>query len=260
MAAVLMTGWAKSGDRATLHAAAARTPPLWPDLGQLIWRCGRGWRSRLRAALKTAFPELYLWALVGRAAAIRSQTTMRERICLYEEACECVGSGALLEIGSYLGSTAVVLAEALRRRGGSPSVRVFCVDTWQNDAMGEGRWQTRAVFDANVKLWQHLIVPVVGYSRDVPVPAACDLIFIDGDHSYEGTRADVARFAPLVREGGRLVLHDHVYYHKTVAPVIGELLASGNWAIIRTVDNMIALRRNTTGPTPVAAVLEPHRD
>jgi predicted O-methyltransferase YrrM len=227
------------------------------QLGQLIWLCCGNWRERLRAALKTAFPELYLWALVGRAAEIHSQTTARERICLYEEAYACAGPGALLEIGSYVGATAVVLAEALRRRSASPQARVFCVDSWQNDAMGEGQWDTRAVFDANVKGWQRWIVPVVGYSRDVPVPAVCDLVFIDGDHSYEGTRADVTRFAPLVRDGGRLVMHDHVYYHSTVAPVIAELLASGEWAIVRTVGNIIAFRRSTTGATPVAAAIGP---
>jgi predicted O-methyltransferase YrrM len=35
-----------------------------------------------------------------------------------------------------------------------------------------------------------------------------DVLFIDGDHSYEGIRADFERYAPLVREGGIIALHD----------------------------------------------------
>jgi cephalosporin hydroxylase len=37
-----------------------------------------------------------------------------------------------------------------------------------------------------------------------------DLLFIDGDHSYEGVRADFAIYSPLVRPGGLIVLHDIV--------------------------------------------------
>jgi predicted O-methyltransferase YrrM len=35
-----------------------------------------------------------------------------------------------------------------------------------------------------------------------------DLLFVDGDHSYEGVKADFELYAPLVREGGLIVLHD----------------------------------------------------
>jgi predicted O-methyltransferase YrrM len=35
-----------------------------------------------------------------------------------------------------------------------------------------------------------------------------DALFIDGDHSYEGVRADFDRYAPLVRGGGIVALHD----------------------------------------------------
>jgi predicted O-methyltransferase YrrM len=35
-----------------------------------------------------------------------------------------------------------------------------------------------------------------------------DVLFIDGDHSYEGVRADFEQYAPLVRPGGIVALHD----------------------------------------------------
>ncbi len=35
-----------------------------------------------------------------------------------------------------------------------------------------------------------------------------DFLFIDGDHSYEGVRADFELYAPLVRQGGLIAFHD----------------------------------------------------
>jgi predicted O-methyltransferase YrrM len=37
-----------------------------------------------------------------------------------------------------------------------------------------------------------------------------DLLFIDGDHSYQGVKADFVNYSPLVRRGGLIVLHDIV--------------------------------------------------
>jgi predicted O-methyltransferase YrrM len=35
-----------------------------------------------------------------------------------------------------------------------------------------------------------------------------DLLFLDGDHSYDGVRADFENYAPLVRPGGLIAFHD----------------------------------------------------
>lgn len=35
-----------------------------------------------------------------------------------------------------------------------------------------------------------------------------DFLFIDGDHTYEGVRADFVQYAPLVRPGGLAAMHD----------------------------------------------------
>lgn len=38
--------------------------------------------------------------------------------------------------------------------------------------------------------------------------SAVDFLWIDGDHSYEGVRRDFELYAPLVRPGGMIALHD----------------------------------------------------
>jgi predicted O-methyltransferase YrrM len=35
-----------------------------------------------------------------------------------------------------------------------------------------------------------------------------DLLFIDGDHSYEGVKADFEMYSPFVRQGGMVAFHD----------------------------------------------------
>jgi predicted O-methyltransferase YrrM len=56
-----------------------------------------------------------------------------------------------------------------------------------------------------------------GSSHDAEVAAAVisaldgaplDLLFLDGDHSADGVRRDFDMYAPLVRPGGIIALHD----------------------------------------------------
>jgi predicted O-methyltransferase YrrM len=39
-------------------------------------------------------------------------------------------------------------------------------------------------------------------------PDGVDFLFIDGDHTYEGVKADFETYSPLVRKGGMIALHD----------------------------------------------------
>jgi predicted O-methyltransferase YrrM len=41
-----------------------------------------------------------------------------------------------------------------------------------------------------------------------------DMLFIDGDHTYEGVKADYELYAPLVREGGIIGFHDIRAHHR----------------------------------------------
>src|SRR2546423_1667256 len=97
-------------------------------------------------------------------------------------------SPVILEIGSYLGASACVMANALNGRG-----EVHCVDTWSNLAMSEGSRDTFAEFKANTAKFSALIKPVRAASRDAAAHFGkeIDLLFIDGDHSFEGCRDDL---------------------------------------------------------------------
>src|ERR1043165_9464058 len=106
-------------------------------------------RAQVISALKAAAPRRFLRLLIGEGAAIRSYTSAPELILLYDEATRCAQQGLFVEIGSHLGASSVVPAESLRRvqdREPLAGAKVYCIDTWRNDAMSEGSSDTFSQF------------------------------------------------------------------------------------------------------------------
>lgn len=141
-----------------------------------------------------------------RCLDIPTHMAISERMLLYRLALGLPRESRLLEIGSYLGASAAVLAAAAQTRGGY----VFCVDTWHNDAMSEGGRDTYGEFLQNTKPYSNWITPLRGQSTEIATTFAqtIDLLFIDGDHSYDGVIADLRCWLPKLRSGGWLVMHD----------------------------------------------------
>lgn len=81
-----------------------------------------------------------------------------------------------------------------------------------------------------------------------------DMVFIDGDHSYAGCRADILGYLPMIRSGGIVVVHDydkgsipesedgpHPRVWEGVNQAVDELLV-GHYELIARVDSLIAFR------------------
>jgi predicted O-methyltransferase YrrM len=153
--------------------------------------------------------------------------TKRERLQLYRLS---RSARRVLEIGSYLGASANCFAAAIRASG--QDGKVICVDTWTNETMPEGPRDTYAEFCRNTRDYARFIVPVRGLSAAVAdrVKAETefvDLLFIDGDHSYEGVLADWHAYGGMLRSGSVVVFHDWDWaegvqrvIHENVTPLI----------------------------------------
>lgn len=116
-----------------------------------------------------------------------------------------------LEIGTRDGDSLRVVLE----ENGGTLHSVWVSDMWGNDYGGSGRGSHQHIdqllddfnFDGRR-------VFLDGNSRDtipalVPEKAdAFDLVLVDGDHSYEGGKADLQNVWPLVKPGGAVVFHD----------------------------------------------------
>jgi predicted O-methyltransferase YrrM len=145
---------------------------------------------------------------LSNAFACVSHLTIRERIKLFE-----LGQhGKLIaEIGSYVGASACCFGAALLE---NKDGKIFCIDTWNNDSMTEGYRDTWAEFCLNTKKYSKFIVPVRGISVQVAnevcqYTSKLDLLFIDGNHSYEGVKSDWETYKKFLFPGSLVVFHDY---------------------------------------------------
>lgn len=161
--------------------------------------------------------------LRAAAEAARGFMPPEEGLALYDAAASVDVDGPFLEVGSYCGKSAVYLGAAARAQG-----RVlFCVDHHRGSEENQPGWEhhepdlvdpavgkldtlpffRRTVHDAGL---EDTVVAVVGSSPTVAALWATPLalLFIDGGHGEEPARVDYAGWAPHVRPGGLLVIHD----------------------------------------------------
>ncbi len=127
----------------------------------------------------------------------------------------------VLEIGTLFGVNAIVIhdsASCLFRR-----VSVAVIDPLdgyygaENLDTNTGLCVTRDILQRN---FDRLMIPPTDYriiQEYSTSPAAVeqasqqeyDLLFIDGDHSYEGVKMDFELYSPLLKQGGYLVFDDY---------------------------------------------------
>lgn len=132
-----------------------------------------------------------------------------------------------VEIGSWVGSTAVILADYFDR--------VFCIDPFTgnpDDRLGTvaERYGTYHLFQTFCRnagdLLYRKIFPCPGtsdaYARIWPFDV--DLVFIDARHDYDSVKQDILLWAPLVKSGGILCGHDYSQAFPGVKQAVDELI------------------------------------
>jgi hypothetical protein len=73
-----------------------------------------------------------------------------------------------------------------------------------------------------------------------------DFVYIDGDHSYEGVSADLAKFHPKVKRGGFLGLDDYSlgnWWADGIVRAAHEFLARHATVVTLCLDNQILIRK-----------------
>ena len=138
-----------------------------------------------------------------------------EAMALYRYASKVPAGGNILEIGCWKGKSTCCLASGLRR--GTVNV-IDPFDAYGEPGSGEVyeiKRGEKALVDQFKDTMSQLgmlekINVLEGYSRDfVGKIPMLDLLFIDGDHSIAGCRFDYENYAPQLKSGGYLALHDY---------------------------------------------------
>lgn len=137
---------------------------------------------------------------------------------------ECYGQDKgkfmILEVGSWAGGSAITWAEAVKKYNPAGG-EIICVDPWVdyidpqiNKDFAYGYMKKAFVKDRIFSLFLHnirasgyadIITVHRGFSGDI-LPKQkhehFDLVYIDGDHSYDGALQDLKFAAPLIKDGG----------------------------------------------------------
>jgi len=133
---------------------------------------------------------------------IKSTTSPIEALFLYECARDGYGEGAIVEIGSFHGMSAIAMATGSKQR---QKEKVYAVDPLLDVTI-------RSSFTENIKREkvEDYIFPRLmkseEFSKDFKEPVR--LIFIDGCHEYEEVRKDILLFKGYLIDGGVIALHD----------------------------------------------------
>lgn len=135
----------------------------------------------------------------------------------------------VVEVGSFMGKSSVLIAEWLRRREeGTKKVPLLCIDTWTGDlgmtlghiyrdkiAKRHGMptlyhtWLLNVIASNNTERILPLVAPsllaarVLDFSR-----LAADIIYLDSAHEQQETFLELAAYWPALRPGGLLIGDD----------------------------------------------------
>ncbi len=129
--------------------------------------------------------------------------------------------GRFVEVGCWLGSSTVYMAQAIRSSG--KEIEFFAVDTWEGSRSDITGPLAKEMNSGGSTLYDRflgnladcgvsdLVQAVQGRSVEAAKlfeGESLDFVFIDADHEYEAIKADIAAWLPKVKIGGVIAGHD----------------------------------------------------
>ncbi len=172
---------------------------------------------------------------------------------LWDRAASVPPRGRIVEIGSYQGRSAIVLA-----RAAPAGVDVVAIDPHAGNDRGpqeihgladEGE-RDHQTFLANLDRAgvrdrvRHVRAP--SQLAGAEVPGTIDLLYIDGAHRYRPARDDIRAWGARVADGGTLLIHDSFCSIGVTGAILTELLASPRLRFVGRVGSLAEYRRQPT--------------
>ncbi len=122
------------------------------------------------------------------------------------------GAEEIVEIGSYRGKSCVLMALG-SQEGGAAGAHITCIDPHMQPREEHGSETDYEIFHQIIE--EHAVADRVTHLRMRSEDAArtwdgrqVDIVWIDGDHSYEGAKRDFEDWREVVKVGGLLAAHD----------------------------------------------------
>lgn len=182
-------------------------------------------------------------------------TSYSEFITLYN--CTFFSFGNVIEIGSYLSYSSIIMASAFNKK---KDRKLYAIDPfdrekgWENGSSDDWIYKECSQLEFARKVigqceLNNSIELIRGYSNHVigkfENVSNIGLIFIDGDHSYEGCESDLKLYAPKLSKEGYLLLHDYNSAgHPGVKKAVDNFLTKNvNYEIQFVVDSLLVLKK-----------------
>lgn len=172
---------------------------------------------------------------------------------LWERAADVPDGGRIVEIGSYHGRSAIVLA-----RAAADDVEIVAIDPHAGNDRGpqeihgsanEGERDHQAFLEnldrAGVQgRVRHVRVPSQAAPPDVLGPI--DLLYIDGAHRYRPARDDIRVWGARVSPGGTMLIHDAFCSVGVTGAIMSQLLSSRDVRYVGRVGSLAEYRRESS--------------
>jgi predicted O-methyltransferase YrrM len=179
----------------------------------------------------------------------------REGELLYRLAKECT-KGVVVEIGSWKGKSTIWLAAG---SFAGPRIPVYAIDPHNcsyDSVTGElvcgKELTTFSDFTKNIAAAgvQETVRPIVQLSAEAAAgwTEPIGLLWIDGDHSYEGVSCDLSLWLPHVVDGGIVAAHDSFDEH--VSRALHEQLYRDPRMEILGIVEVVTYARKNNNPLP----------
>jgi hypothetical protein len=198
--------------------------------------------DRERGSAYDGVPVGPIEEFIGRT---EGMTSVEEAKLLYRLARE-VRSGCIVEVGAYRGRSTVALG-----RGSLDGCRVpvFAIEPHQTftGVLG-GRFgpaDAGAFYRAILETGCYHVVRLVSLSSEQVAPGwrmPVALLWIDGDHSYEGVRRDFESWRPHLMAGATVVFDDAADPSLGPHLLIAELLTTPRYERVEEFGKMTVLR------------------
>lgn len=205
----------------------------------------RGEARRVSTATRKSFDEVF-----RSIADVEGWMTRAQAVRLWDRASVLRPGDRIVEIGSFRGRSAIVLASAA-----ADGVEVITIDPHGGNDRGpqqlEG-FEAQGESDHRAYLANLARAGVADRVRHVRLPSqgalgqvegTVDLLYIDGAHRYVPALADIEGWGDRVADGGTLLIHDSFSSMGVTLALVRALFAGSSFRYVGRAGSMAEYRR-----------------